>query len=399
VIRNRALPAELDALLKEDAVSVRKREATAFDRLIQTPGQPIVLFGAGNLGRQVLKCLRREGVEPAAFTDNNRTLHGTLVDGLRVLSPREAVQRYARTAAFVVTIWNTEHSFAQTRRQMQALGCRTVVSSIPARWKYSADLLPFFWLDLPQKMLPETGRIREAFSLWSDEYSRREFLAQVKFRFLGEFDGLSEPDPQESYFPVDLFDLHRDELFVDCGGFDGVTVKRFLARQMGFQGRIAVYEPDPVNFEKLQKYVLSLPSGLQERLTIWPYAVGSRQRKVWFNATGTMGSTVSETGSVEVNCVTLDGHMREQNFSPTYIKMDIEGSELDALEGACDILQSRSPILAVCLYHRCSDLWRIPLFLHSQNSGYRLFLRPHEIEGWQLVCYAIPEARAKLKNQ
>lgn len=76
--------------------------------------------------------------------------------------------------------------------------------------------------------------------------------------------------------------------------------------------------------------------------------------------------------------------------------MDIEGSELDALAGARNIIRKGMPILTICLYHRYDDLWRIPLFINSLAGEYRLFLRPHEIEGWQLVCYAIPSHRLKI---
>ena len=89
-----------------------------------------------------------------------------------------------------------------------------------------------------------------------------------------------------------------------------------------------------------------------------------------------------------VNCVALDTAL--SGAQPTYIKMDIEGAELDALNGARGIIKQYAPVLAICTYHLQDHLWKIPLLIESMNPGYNFFLHPHLVEGWDLVCYAIP---------
>ncbi len=386
---------ELEELLNEDITSVLEREKTAFDQLASPFEKSLVLVGAGNLGRQVLACLRKDGIEPLAFVDNNPSLQGKSVEGVQILSRKQAAEKYGVSATFVVTIWNTEHSFVQTRKELTELSCQKVVSAVTLRWKYAEALLPFFWLDVPSKTTKSATLIKSAFSLWGDEFSRREYLAQLKFRILGEFDSLSAPVPTESYFPDDLFDLLPDERFIDCGAFDGITVKHFLKRQKEFSGKIVAYEPDPANFELLKQYISSLANGIAGNIMPLPYAIGAKHEKVHFDATGTMGSTISSHGKLEVECITLDEDLISLQIPPTYVKMDIEGGELNALAGARDLISGEIPILAICLYHRFDDLWRIPLFIHSLTNKYQFFLRPHEIEGWQLVCYAVPASRLK----
>ena len=83
------------------------------------------------------------------------------------------------------------------------------------------------------------------------------------------------------------------------------------------------------------------------------------------------------------------------HFAPSFIKMDIEGAEGAALEGARRLIARHRPILAICLYHRQSDLWRIPLLIESICPGYRHYLRAHETDGWQTVGYAVPPERLK----
>ena len=81
------------------------------------------------------------------------------------------------------------------------------------------------------------------------------------------------------------------------------------------------------------------------------------------------------------------------NEQPSFIKMDIEGAEYDALSGCKQTIERYHPILAICLYHRQEDLWRIPLLIHSVSKKYDLYLRRYSDECWEQVCYAIPKER------
>jgi len=85
--------------------------------------------------------------------------------------------------------------------------------------------------------------------------------------------------------------------------------------------------------------------------------------------------------------------------TPTFIKLDIEGYEIEALRGARGVIDRAAPVLAVCVYHLQDHLWRIPLLLREWRSDYALFLRPHNEEGWDLVCYAVPRARLSRLRQ
>jgi len=125
--------------------------------------------------------------------------------------------------------------------------------------------------------------------------------------------------------------------------------------------------------------------------------VGAKRDKLHFRASGDEGARLATDGNFIVDCVPIDELALEDG--PTFIKMDIEGAELDALEGARRSIQTHRPILSICVYHKQNDLWRIPLFIHSLVDDYRLFLRPHDVDGWQLVCYAIPANRLRSAAQ
>ena len=101
----------------------------------------------------------------------------------------------------------------------------------------------------------------------------------------------------------------------------------------------------------------------------------------------------AERGTIAVSAETLDSLV--DGGRPTFIKLDIEGFEVDALQGARKTIQREAPVLAVCVYHRQDHLWRIPLLLSSLRGDYAFFLRPHNEEGWDLLCYAVPRARLR----
>ena len=386
-----SLDRQLEVLLSEDIDSVQLRESSWLDTILAGVRGRIVLFGAGCLGRSALRCLQRDGRRPLAFCDNNAALWGTEIQGIPVLSPPAAARSFGAAAAFFVTIWSLGHRYAETHEALTNWGCKQVYPSAPLRWKYAADLLPFFLQDLPHKVYREAAAVQAAFALWSDDRSRAEYLSQIRYRALGDWNGLNAPDPEDSYFLESRYSLLPNEVFIDCGAFDGDTVREVIHRSRGAFSRIVPLEPDPANFAALEDYLATVPSSVASRITPYRYAVSAAPQRVRFAASASESSTITESGDTWVEAVRLDDLVGD--LRPTFIKMDIEGAEGDALEGARRTIARHRPLLAVCLYHRQSDLWRIPLLIHSIDPGYRYFLRTHETDGWQTVGYAVPPER------
>lgn len=272
---------ELEKLLNEDFSTLMEREQGTF--AAEVPGgMPLVLFGAGNLGRKTLAGLRQVGLETLAFADNRRDLWNTVVDGLKVWSPQEAAREYGADAAFLVTIWGAQNGarFAQIKQQLQDLHCRTVALFASLYWKFPDIFLPYFHLDLPHRYWHQREQIKQGFDLWEDEPSCQEYLAHMRWRWRLDYYGLPRPVPVEQYFPDDLIELSREEVFVDCGAFDGDTIQLFLHRVGDSFQKIFAFEPDPLNFQKLQDYTLSLPEHVRSKMVLLPLALGtSRDRK------------------------------------------------------------------------------------------------------------------------
>ncbi len=308
-----------------------------------------------------------------------------------MLAPAEAAEQFGHSAAFLVTIWSPGGGCSKVQRQLRSLGCRRVVSFFPLLWKCPHAFGSVYCLDLPHKVLEQRELVQAAFALWADEGSRREYVAQLRLRLRAEVEALPPPVEHEQYFPDDLYELGAEETFVNCGAVDGDTIRRFFARTgPAFSGVLAL-EPDAANYRKLADYIAALPPEVAGKVQIRPWAAAAANGRARFTSAGT-SSAITADGAAEVECVTLDGAM--PRLSPTYIKMDIEGAEINALSGARRLIQDHLPFLAITVYHKQNDLWRIPLLIRSFSPQYRLFLRPHD-EAFELACYAVPPRRSR----
>jgi FkbM family methyltransferase len=273
---------------------------------------------------------------------------------------------------------------------LQELGARRVLPFVPLYWKFAKFLLPHNALDLPHYVLEHAPDVMRCFDVLADDESREEFVRQIRWRVTGDFDALADPVKDEIYFLPEITSLGPSETFVDCGAFDGDTIKRFLDRTHGAFRKVVAFEPDPENLSALEKTVSELPASTQAKIKIFPYALGAISCTVRFSATGTLGASIGN-GDLEVKCVRLDEVLASE--SPSYIKMDIEASEPDALKGGACIIRREQPVIAACSYHVQDHVWTIPLVMSGINPDYAILMRQHIQLVEDLVTYAVPRRR------
>ena len=383
-----ALENVLQQIETEPSASVRMREREAFDNIAGPFGERLVLFGAGPLGKGVLAGLRRAGIEPLSFADNNQKLWGKEVSGLPVLSPDEAVRAYGETACFVVTIYQG----SSVRHQLASLGCSRVSPFAPLLWKYADVFIPQSGIELPHRFVEQCEAIRECNAILADDKSRHELREQLVWRYWLDYSALSPGlDARDTYFPMDLLSPSDEDVFVDCGAFDGDTIRSF-SEHWGSSFRHAfAFEPDPENRTALASNLEA--QSVSPRVTIMPFAVGNTNGAVSFTCTSSASSHLTAESGVAIQCRRLDDI--KWPLTPTYIKMDIESAEPEALAGSAELLRRHHPVLAVCTYHRSEHLWQIPNLIQSIAPEYHLFLRRYAEECWEGVCYAIPSHRLK----
>jgi FkbM family methyltransferase len=200
-----------------------------------------------------------------------------------------------------------------------------------------------------------------------------------------------------TYFRTGLFELTSEEVYVDCGSYDGDSVRNFVhATRTHFQ-RVHAFEPDPANFDRMQKWLdLSGRFNFSQRIKIHQKAVGDTNGYITFNGTGGEGSCIPLVGAqderfvgvkegISVPVVRLDDSLTDRI---SLLKLDVEGHELAILRGALGHVRADRPRIASCAYHLPTDLIDLPRFLAELDIGYRLSLRHHSNTRYDTVLYA-----------
>ena len=332
------------------------------------------IWGTGQMARWPAALVRSVGGE-CCFVDNNAEKWGTLVDGIPCISPQEL-----SLVSDPLVLIGVGHGTA-VARQLADMGVRRIVeasdlylSSRAGTERINADTV--------------AEQVAECYDCFTDEYSRTVFFERLHGYCHFEtaymppryYDAICRDN---QYFQDDLIHFTGESVLVDCGAYTGDTLADFLRRGYPFRKYIA-YELSRQNYEMLRENMRAADRG-EGMCVAYNYGTGERDEKICYQEA--VSSTTFAADGVEGEIVRLSGHLRDEPVS--FIKMDIEGAEMGALRGAEDLIRRRRPDLAICVYHSISDLYEIPLYIHSLVPEYRLYLRHHTPTAFETVCYAV----------
>ena len=225
-----------------------------------------------------------------------------------------------------------------------------------------------------------------------DARSRETLAAFVAQKISGVFGEYERLYCDNQYFPDELFPLRENEIFVDCGAYDGDTITAFQRKltRDGISGYKAIYafEPEPASYARLAAATAHYP-----HCTIFQKGLWHQADRLAYKSHD-KSSGITQSGDKHIDVVTLDAVLPEEGC--TFIKMDIECAELRALQGARQTIARHKPILAVSLYHKPEDIVTIPVFIKTLVPEYRLYIRAHhKTKTTEMVLYAVPPLREK----
>ena len=355
-----------------------------------TPGERVVIYGAGGFARSLLQTVRAAGAAVPWVLDRRGADIGVF-EGVPVHRPGEdglsPVHRAELTA--LVGVFNRDANPLEIESCLRSLGHERVVGVPELYESFGAELGPRFWLAERAFYAAHRGDIETVAEIWADSSSRELYRSLLRFRTQWDSSTLPHPLPGPQYFPPDVPNTVGPMRFVDCGAFVGDTLAAIAGLGAAVE-EVYAFEPDISNFARLSRYASEFSSTTSARVSLWPCAVAAGSGVRAFRADGAEAGHLTLDGEHPVTAVALDDALPAAMV--TDLKMDIEGAELEALRGAEALIRRAQPRLAICVYHRAEHLWEIPLFVRGLGLPYDLFLRSHGHFGFDVVMYAVPRA-------
>ena len=334
----------------------------------------ICLFGAGPNGIDQYIRLTQEGWNVDFFADNNREKWGKIVvDDKKCICPEDIFEQYKDNIFFIIT---SERGGNAIYKQLREKGYTKIIFIYDYFFTFTTDVQKYNANEL-------WNEIRYLLSKLEDEESKKIVFELIKGfcdfshgETMHDYSVCCTPD---MYFPKDIITFNPYDILVDGGGFVGDTIEDFLSRGYSFD-KYYCYELNKINYEKLVENVNN------EKVISYNLGIGKKEEEVHYDVIGA-SSGKNKTGSMKGKIVSLDEHLSGEKV--TYIKMDVEGGEIEALEGARNLIIQNHPQLAICLYHRFSDLWTIPKLILKFVPEYKLYLRHHTNVMSDTVLYAM----------
>ncbi len=358
------------------------KERSFSEEAIHLSEKMVLIYGAGGFGMEMLHHLQIVGIQPKAFLDKNAK-EIKVKAGLTVYCPETAPFPIDECVVLFCIVMDRDQR-KMVIRWLKSLGYHSIIEGQALRVllvQYSdrrEESLVDYWQDRLE-LIGEVGK------LFEDDFSKSLYEKIIYAHMMGDYTRLEEMESPmaEQYFPSDIELAKGYQRFVDCGGYVGDTIEQLMHR-VGRIDACAVFEPDGNNYIKMAERISGFQQNIGSRW-LFPCAVNDTAAKLKF-ASATGSGTLSAAGEETVQTISLD--MAIPDFHPTFIKMDIEGAELSALQGAKNLISVEKPDLAVCTYHAVNHIWDIPKLLHTWDLGYHFNLRSYNACTMETVLYA-----------
>jgi len=243
-----------------------------------------------------------------------------------------------------------------------------------------------------EQIMEKEDEFQETYSLLEDEKSRNVYESLLNYKISRNIEWLRDisDDEGDQYFDREIIKLSDVETFVDCGAYVGDTLQEFCIRTGNRYKKYICFEADEDVCDVLRKNVRSWNL---DNIDIHNTGCWDKKDKLRLNiqGSGTSFITGEETGKI-ICADSLDNMLLE--IPITFVKMDIEGAEENALRGMRNVIKKYKPTLAVSIYHSVKDFWYLPQLIKKIFPEYKLYIRHYRrLSDSETVCYAIPPPR------
>lgn len=332
------------------------------------------VFGVGNIGRYTAKVLKDYNLRVDYYCDNDSKKWGRVYDDIKCLSIKELKEIKEHTLIIICG-----RAYQDIFKQLSALGYPHLDRIFINKFAIHEYLSNCRKEDIADK-------VNEVLKICADEQSEKVFLKIISEWLNFESGDLSDICKYDQYFCNDILVWDDDEVFIDCGAYDGDTLREFLKCRGDRFKKMILFELSHRNYDRLIKSINLLPENVSKKIETYNRGVSNQDGIIYYEELDE-GCSMENPGTEKGVLTTIDSICEDEKV--TYIKMDIEGSEMDALTGAKQCILRNKPKLAVCLYHKPQDMWEIPLYIKQVIPEYKIYFRHHTDLLNETVCYAI----------
>ncbi len=344
------------------------KTASSWEKIAATD-KPVVIYGTGNGADIVLDRFAELGIEISAVVASDGFVRSREFRGFKVKSIREAQEEFGD---FLLCI-----AFASSLREVM-----DNIKKLASEHETLMPVVPVFGNTIFDRGFLEenASALTKSRELLEDDESRKVFDNIIRFQYSGDLSYLFSAESFREDALQDILELGKDEHILDLGAFRGDTIEE-IASLFGSFASATALEPDRKSFDKLCEYAKG-----KDNITPLPYAVWDKEAEFEFSGGGGRQSTLFSEGKYKVRAVAVDDIIKERTVS--YVKMDVEGAEKEALLGMRNLLKNQKPTLSIAAYHRSEDLNILIPLIKSINPEYKIYLRHHPyIPAWDTNLY------------
>ena len=345
----------------------------------------ICIFPMGIAGKSLYDKLYSVGIEADFFCDNNPGKYGDSYKNCSCISKEELAACNDNTIILIESLY-----YQDIKKQLLEEGFTNI------KRIYFEKVAGEKFIQSNQKEFED--KRQRVIDILADEKSKTVYK-RVLEGYVSEVppdNFFSQICDKNQYFDSDLIKLSDDEVFVDLGAYTGDSAENYIDFSKGVYQKLHLFELDPEIYKRLMLYVPKLYEKTKKGIIqCYPYGVSDEEADITFSAGDSSSKIISgEDSSSEV----VSGKVKKLDDllvgeKVTFIKADIEGAELSALNGAIQLIKKQKPILAFCIYHSIQDTLNIPLWIEDLGLGYKIFVRHYTDLMLETVCYAVPDWR------
>lgn len=370
----------LDIIAAEDLFEKFKEE-------YREKSMPVFLYGKGAGLAEYIRLMRKTNIPIECIVDGKKTdeVYETYME-VEVKTPEQVFDEYFNG---YIVISAPRHRKAIIKEINEKVQDRFSIKCFDA----TLDLAQCNSGGVRKKYYIENKEeIESLYDILADDRSKECLIQILLGSVSNNLDHYAKVGETSQYFPDFIKErMGKEEVYVDLGAFTGDSIEDFLEAVNGKYSKIIAFEPDKENFCELKEKLS------KEEVDCLPYGVGNTNSEIYFyhenHGTDTSAKVVKTKAeaNMQIRVVRLDDVISEK---VTYIKMDIEGMELEALKGGKELIEKYRPKLAISAYHKKEDLIDIPQFILDLNLGYKLYLRHlWECAGTDTVLFAVADEK------